>query len=79
MVIATVVIIVLLIGLTACVIGGFSKFCRKLRERRERRRAANDEETVVTIGLAVRRSAGIAVRKESRRLSGETVCAARPS
>ena len=79
MAIATVVVIILVIVLTACVIGGCFGFCRKLKERRERRRAAKDEESVVTIELAVRGAPGTAAREESRRLSGETVYAARNS
>lgn len=80
MAVATVVIMILMIGLLFCVTGTFFEFRHKLKERRERRRAARDEESVVTIDLAVRRPPDIAAgREESRRLSGETVCAARNS
>ena len=79
MAVATIVIILFVIVLTSCVIGSFSELCRKLQERRERRQAAKDEESVVAIELQVRRPPGIAAREESRRLSGETVCAVRTS
>ncbi|KAF6232212.1 hypothetical protein HO173_009595 [Letharia columbiana] len=63
MIAATITILVLVVGIAPAIARGFVELFRKVGERRERRRAAEDEETAIE--LAPWNASGVAGWEES--------------
>lgn len=71
-VIATIALLISVMILAPIVIRSFAALARKIRERRERRQAAEDEENAME--LAARRASGLSGGREPRIDSKETLC-----